>query len=92
MPITQMLGQALLAEYSRLIARLRAAVLDGELSESDRLKDRWNKIAHLTDGGLFDSAREAVEFEAEARKKGVAMETVGDLLRYLASRQSEGKK
>ena len=92
MPIKQMLGQAIVAEYSRLIARLRAAVLDGELSESDRLKDRWNKIAHLTEGGLFDSAREAVEFETEARKKGVAMETVGDLLRYLASQQSEGKK
>ena len=92
MPIKQMLGQAVLVEYSRLIARLRAAVLDGELSETDRLKDRWNKIAHLTDGGLFDSAREAVEFESEARKKGVAMETVGDLLRYLENQQGAGKK
>lgn len=91
MSVKQVVGQAVLAEYSRLIASLRAAVADGGLSESDRLKDRWNKIAHISDGGLFDSAREAVEFESEARKKGIAMETVGDLLRYLESRQSEGK-
>jgi len=92
MHLKRTLRRAILPDRSELLARLRAAILKGDLSENDLIEGRWREISAATGGVLFEDSLDTIEFVMALEENGVTDPTVGDLIHLLTTQQQDRNK